>query len=341
MYYSAVALLLLNCFVSGFVVPSSTNNSFQTKNRNVSSSQRIFDRIPQNNVMQLHSFLDKSNNGNNDFNEDSQGGEFDVEAARQKLEYIMGGGRESSRSSPNNSITTSSAYQRLTVESLKNNPPPPMTQSRKEQKLIEMHLLHSLQESDEALSDIWSHWFAEQGADPAAELLRGEELASRGPEHFDEAEQIFRDLIASHGLYWVEPINRLATLLYRQNRLQESKECCELVLTVKPWHFGALSGIVLVCTKMRDMVNAKMWADRRLPAFQAAGDNSQRKQWVNRVVNEATRSIFNPQDFGGFTVEEGEDDDGQDIDDNLMIDDVDGISLTEGISMDDSEDSWQ
>lgn len=339
MFYPTIALLLLNCNVSGFVVPSSTNNSFQTKNRNVSSSQRIIERIPRNNVMQLHSFLDKSNNGNNEFNEDSQGGEFDVEAARQKLEYIMGGGRESSRSSSNNSITTSSsAFQRLTVESLKNNPPPPMSETTKEKKLIELHLLHSLQESDEALSDIWSHWFAEQGAEPAAELLRGEELASRGEEYFAEAEQIFRDLIASHGLYWVEPINRLATLLYRQDRLQESKECCELVLTIKPWHFGALSGIVLVCTKTRDMVNAKMWADRRLPAFQASGDNSQRKQWVNRVVSEATRSIFNPQDFGGFTVEEGEDDDGQDIDDR---NDVDGISLIEGISVDDSEDSWQ
>ena len=45
-----------------------------------------------------------------------------------------------------------------------------------------------------------------------------------------EAEQVLRDLIEENGIHWVEPVNRLATLLYMQGRLEESKHLCEVVL---------------------------------------------------------------------------------------------------------------
>lgn len=48
---------------------------------------------------------------------------------------------------------------------------------------------------------------------------------------------------------------RLATLYYLQGKFKESIAMCELVLDVKPWHFGCLSGITLCYAELGDRVN--------------------------------------------------------------------------------------
>merc|ERR1711862_437661 len=75
----------------------------------------------------------------------------------------------------------------------------------------------------------------------------------------------------------------MGTLLYQQGRLHESKVVCENVLSVKPWHFGALSGIVLVCAGLNDKVNADIWASRRLPPLNVP---ERRSDWVDMNVKE-------------------------------------------------------
>jgi hypothetical protein len=87
-------------------------------------------------------------------------------------------------------------------------------------------------------------------------------------------------------------MNKLATLYYMTGQHQKSKELCLLVLQVKPWHFGALSGIVLVCTAMKDVTGARFWADRRLPPMvpiHTSGDR--RSQWVQRAVQDAKERL--------------------------------------------------
>ena len=148
--------------------------------------------------------------------------------------------------------------------------------------------------SDESVNELWSLWISEKGPAAATLLLRAEQLMS--VESFDEAETILWSIIHQHGIHWAEPVNRLATLKYMQGRLEESKMLCEVTLSTKPWHFGALSGIVLVCTAMNDATGARMWADRRLPPFVA--DDSRRHVWIKRAIEDATKSLSEASKIG-------------------------------------------
>ena len=67
---------------------------------------------------------------------------------------------------------------------------------------------------------------------------------------------------------WVEPINRLATLLFYQGQLEESKKLCEFVLKHKPWHFGCQTGIVTVCQQLNDTAGVEYWSAKRMPPLQ-------------------------------------------------------------------------
>lgn len=176
-------------------------------------------------------------------------------------------------------------------------PQPPLTAIAHDRRLKEISLLATLTDSDEAVNDLWALWIAEKGPAAATLLLRSEQLMS--VDSFDEAEAILWSIIRQHGIHWAEPVNRLATLKYMQGRLEESKKLCELVLRVKPWHFGALSGIVLVCTAMNDATGARMWADRRLPPLipeHTSGDR--RVKWISRALEDATEKLDHASKIG-------------------------------------------
>jgi len=182
------------------------------------------------------------------------------------------------------------------------NSPPPLTAILRERRLKEIQLLSTLSKSDDAINELWALWIAERGPTAASSLLHAEELMS--VESWREAEELLLGLIDQYGIHWAEPVNRLATLYYMQGRVEESKALCELVLETKPWHFGALSGIVLVCTAMNDAVGARMWAARRLPPLiregaasfggaegPSASGGERRMTWTQRAVDDATESL--------------------------------------------------
>lgn len=292
-----------------------------------------------------------NNNGDDEVN-------FNVEVARERLESLMGGSippnqhhhhhvASSSSSSSTDSSSSDPRPPPLSLQSvLRNSPssstitPPPFFYSARaqESRRTEIELLRSLSDSDQSLSDVWSHWFAERGPGPAHELLQAEELSNQG--ETEQAERVLRRLIQRNSIYWAEPINRLATLLYRQGRLEESRACCEIVLAVKPWHFGALSGIVLVCAGMKDYVNARIWADRRLPPMGEGDDdlesNERRTDWVNRAVECATLTLTNPDAFvTGISEDDEEDEEGNNKDEVKQV--LDGICRDEGMA----DNSWQ
>jgi hypothetical protein len=50
---------------------------------------------------------------------------------------------------------------------------------------------------------------------------------------------------------FADPLAISATL-YMQGRMDEAETLCKIVLSVKPWHFGALSGIVMIYAGSRD-----------------------------------------------------------------------------------------
>ena len=108
-------------------------------------------------------------------------------------------------------------------------------------------------------------WFGEAGEDACDALQRGEALVQQGPSRWEEAERTFEKLISRHE-GWVEPKNRLATLLYFWGRYDESLALCDQVLEAKPWHFGASSGIVMVYAQMGNADDAKKWARHAIPS---------------------------------------------------------------------------
>jgi hypothetical protein len=187
-------------------------------------------------------------------------------------------------------------------------PRPVLTSMDRARRLAEMKLLSQLapfvdnndggegaargavQDHEQVLNELWNLWFHERGPRAAARLTRAEELVAQGPRQWDAAESALRDLVMEYGLSWAEPMNRLATLYYLQRRYRAAERLCRAVLSTKPWHFGALSGIVLVYEGLRDTESAQRWAARRLPTHSSS--NKRRAVWVQQAVKNAEQSLL-------------------------------------------------
>lgn len=226
----------------------------------------------------------------NEDGDDAQNNDRDaVEAERKRLEALAGDGGGN---------IADKAQDGTWDEQLAAGPPP-LTAIGRERLETEVALLESLEDGNGAVDRLWELWYHERGPGPAAELAATDMLVARGPGSFDVAEDMLRKLIRREGIYWTEAVNRLATLLFLQRKFQESKEACEAVLRVKPWHFGALSGIVMVCQGINDMEGVVGWAGQRMPPLQAElspvmGDGvvrETRSEWVERMVEEARKRL--------------------------------------------------
>ena len=168
----------------------------------------------------------------------------------------------------------------------------PLTTIERERRETEVEILKHLALGDDMLSELMSFWMNERGSKAAARLLQAEAFTNQ-KETWNQAEMILLELVDMYGVHWVEPVNRLATLYYLQGRLHESERLCRTVLKIKPWHVGALSGIVLVYAAMDNASDrARQWAARRLPPLSPSGPNRRRHQWVERNVKEAEEALL-------------------------------------------------
>lgn len=291
--------------------------------------------------------------------DDDDDDHFDVEAVRQRLEALLVGGglgsagaasglpsrdEQPSATSGNNNqnspirrpIKTSSVSHNHEPVLFLSPPagvtlpePPLMTTIDRERRLAEINLLARLSDDDTAVADLWQHWFHERGPEAAARLEQAEDLVTK--QEYGAAEALLRQLIDEYGVYWAEPLNRLATLFYLQGKLEASEALCKVVLSVKPWHFGALSGIVVVYAAMHDADQAQQWAPRRLPtlsqqtAAQVAPNNRRRRAWVAQALASAKRALDAAEErlFLAF----GKPDD--------------HVALERGVQGQDDDDSWQ
>lgn len=223
---------------------------------------------------------------------------FDTEKARRQLESLMdsrgnnngnggvgtdmrGGGDELLES-----LLSSSSFLAFELP-----PPPPITSMERDCRSTEIdilkHLLATEEDADQACSALWSLWFSERGPLGRAALERADELMA-ATETWKDCEDCLTDMIREHGVYFVEPLNRLATLYFLQGKHDKSYKLCTVILEIKPWHFGALSGIVAVCMALGDREKAMYWAARRLPTI---NNLERRMEWVDRAVANAKDSL--------------------------------------------------
>lgn len=224
---------------------------------------------------------------------------FDLEEARERFEALLVGDDDTQpkmQTVERPTIRSPSYTQdQLPPLDVVLPPAPPLTTIERERREVEIQLLLRLLDGDEAVSDIWTLWFGERGSSAAQKLVRADELTNRGPASWQHAEDILQGLITEHGVYWVEPVNRLATLYYMQGRLEEAETLCQCVLAVKPWHFGALSGIVMIYAAQADSEKARLWASSRLPTFAPTGANRRRIAWTEKAVESAKESLENAE----------------------------------------------
>jgi tetratricopeptide (TPR) repeat protein len=156
----------------------------------------------------------------------------------------------------------------------------------------------NIQNQELVISELWSLWYGERGPKNEEKLHKIEGLLN-DPSQWPDAEKKYLALIKEHCCgadgsmdnidlsNWVEPANRLATLYFLEGRLEESRQWCERILDAKPWHVGALSGIVMVCAKLNKEEDAIKYARLGLPNI-ASGD---REEWVKRNVHLAEANL--------------------------------------------------
>jgi hypothetical protein len=241
---------------------------------------------------------------------------LDVEGLRQQFEALLSSDIDNSSDAIRQNRNTSTSIkrsargippsfrftlQRLSLCSSMDDvhEPPLLTSLDRERRVLEIQLLEQLLENDDVVMDhLWSLWYSERGRQ-AAQRLNDATVLSNNPRTWKEAEAILRALILEYGIYWVEPLNRLATLFYIQGKYQQSIDLCLIILYVKPWHFGALSGIVALYGQVNNVEQARVWAQRRLPTFLPISNpqnNPRRKEWIQMAVQNAKESLRDAED---------------------------------------------
>lgn len=273
---------------------------------------------------------------------------FDTDAVRQRLNKLF---------SPNDNTKTENGTMEdlLRRASFCHNdhemmlafPPPPLTSIERDRRLAEIACLQQLgstnnnNNKDDAriLASLWMLWYSERGR-TAKETLERTDTLLNDPRQWSDCEQLLCQLIQKHGPYFTEPLNRLATLYYLQGRYDASYTLCRLVLHNKPWHVGALSGMVMVCLARNDRLDATSWAKRRLPTKDPSNAR-QRDEWVSWAVQKAEQTLVQAQQYTTASFGQPEDYYKNNSNSNKEQDDKNNLLNLEQEDDDDVDTTWQ
>lgn len=196
----------------------------------------------------------------------------DMEEARRQFESMMG----------------PLLFQNLYNDSNTNMSNVPLTSAARRRRQVEIHLLQSLNNSDDALDELMSLWIHEcpcLTASTALVKLMESECS------FGSAEETLRKILSDcPAAIWPEPAARLALLLFLQGQYRESQEYTDAVLSAKPWHFEALQLQVLLKLVMSsvDQAGAVVAARAGLPPVQQP---RKRAAWIKRAVSQANAQM--------------------------------------------------
>jgi len=166
---------------------------------------------------------------------------------------------------------------------------------------VEIALLLSMLDSDDAVDEIMNLWITERGAESAI-VLRDMELQCSAGLRKEEA--VLREMIAQYQEGWIEPMNRLAAVLYYQGDSEESHIWCSTVLRHKPWHFEAAHLQVMNGLRLGfDRSEIMRMGRNSLPPIHLTRT---RQKWVERMLREARSRLHEGtsfQEMGGEELE--------------------------------------
>jgi hypothetical protein len=136
---------------------------------------------------------------------------------------------------------------------------PILTETGRHRRQLEMDLIASLADSDDAVDELVHLWIYETGdLEAAVCIIHMEESCSVG---LVSEVQDLQSLVAQYPA-WAEPRVRLAFVLYYKGHLEESRVAALEALECKPWHFEAVELLIMMALRQKDMVQASYWARR-------------------------------------------------------------------------------
>lgn len=100
---------------------------------------------------------------------------------------------------------------------------------------------------------IWGVWL--ESKSPTLKLLMGRVVTAMGQQKFDDALDILHSVVAIAPDY-AEGWNKRATVYFLLGRYEESIVDVEHTLALEPRHFGALSGLGMIYTYLKDNASA-------------------------------------------------------------------------------------
>jgi hypothetical protein len=180
---------------------------------------------------------------------------------------------------------------------------PILTTGGRRRRQLEMDLVASLSDSDDAADELVNLWMHETGDRQAAAVMAAmQEECSPG---LVREERDLLNMIAEYPS-WAEPRLRLAFVYYFQERFEESTNMAKKAVICKPWHFEA-SRLLVVLSGQQIMLGRKTTPQALLEAHEQAlptlkpnlsdGESNagrsgrvvlkRRKAWVDQALEDA------------------------------------------------------
>ena len=111
-----------------------------------------------------------------------------------------------------------------------------------EKELLQDLLSENAQLRQTATKALWDLWLSQAGEKSESRILTGNNHMDKG--QYELAQQEFENLVMDYPKF-AEAHNKLATVLYMQEKYVQSIRECEITLEMNPNHFGAWNGLGL------------------------------------------------------------------------------------------------
>ena len=134
-----------------------------------------------------------------------------------------------------------------------------------------------------ATGGLWECWLNEQGSAARREIERG--IKKMNDSLVSEALEIFGKLTVRYP-DWAEAHNKYATALYLLGNARLSLKACEIVVKLKPDHFGAWNGMALCAAQLERWKTALVAARKALSIQPGAAGNLDLMQLAESKLRE-------------------------------------------------------
>ena len=111
-----------------------------------------------------------------------------------------------------------------------------------QKELLQDLLSENAQLRKTATKALWDLWLSQAGEKAESRILTGMKRMDKG--QYKLAQQEFENLVMDYPKF-AEAHNKLATVLYMQEKYVQSIRECEITLEMNPNHFGAWNGLGL------------------------------------------------------------------------------------------------